>query len=119
MQGTIEEVAFLGSVVRIRVRFGENAVLLDTFNNPGVAPPARGAKAVVSFGRDDLLAPRGCRGELELHPHAGECRDEAVVVCRTIVVPVGADAEIDLRLVVVEILDDEGAPRPTLGTQRC
>jgi putative spermidine/putrescine transport system ATP-binding protein len=55
MQGTIEEVEFLGSVVRIRVRFGENAVLLDTFNNPGVAPPPRGAKAEVSFGRDDLL----------------------------------------------------------------
>ncbi|MCB1501663.1 MAG: ABC transporter ATP-binding protein [Bauldia sp.] len=55
MQGTIEEVAFLGAVVRIRVRFGENAVLLDTFNNPGVAPPPRGSRAEVSFGRDDLL----------------------------------------------------------------
>jgi len=55
MAGTIEEVAFLGSVVRIRVRFGDNAVWLDTFNNPGIAPPARGLKAVVSFDRDDLL----------------------------------------------------------------
>ncbi|HET7716567.1 MAG TPA: ABC transporter ATP-binding protein [Bauldia sp.] len=55
MEGTIEEVAFLGAVVRIRVRFGENAVWLDTFNNPGVAPPARGSKATVSFGRSDLL----------------------------------------------------------------
>ena len=35
MKGTIEEVSFLGAVVRIRVRFGENAVSLDTFNNPG------------------------------------------------------------------------------------
>lgn len=55
MEGTIEEVAFLGSVVRIRVRFGDNALWLDTFNNPGIAPPARGSKAVVSFDRDDLL----------------------------------------------------------------
>jgi putative spermidine/putrescine transport system ATP-binding protein len=55
MEGTIEEVSFLGSVVRIRVRFGDNAVWLDTFNNPGIAPPARGSKAVVSFDREDLL----------------------------------------------------------------
>ena len=55
MSGTIEDVAFLGSVVRIRVRFADNAVSLDTFNNPGVAPPALGAPATVRFGRDDLL----------------------------------------------------------------
>jgi hypothetical protein len=35
MAGTIEEVAFLGSVVRIRVRFGDNAVSDN--------PPAAGA----------------------------------------------------------------------------
>jgi putative spermidine/putrescine transport system ATP-binding protein len=55
MQGTIEEVSFLGSVVRIRVRFKENSISLDTFNNPGVAPPERGSPAVVTFGREDLL----------------------------------------------------------------
>ncbi len=55
MDGTIEEVSFLGSVVRIRVRFGDNAVWLDTFNNPGIAPPARGSRATVSFGREDIL----------------------------------------------------------------
>jgi putative spermidine/putrescine transport system ATP-binding protein len=59
MEGTIEEVAFLGSVVRIRVRFGDNALWLDTFNNPGIAPPARGSKTVVSFDRDDLLLLEG------------------------------------------------------------
>ena len=32
-----------------------NAGATWTFNNPGVAPPERGAPAVVSFGRDDLL----------------------------------------------------------------
>jgi hypothetical protein len=37
------------------VRFGDNAVWLDTFNNPGIAPPVRGSKAVVSFDREDLL----------------------------------------------------------------
>jgi hypothetical protein len=56
MSGAIEEVSFLGAVVRIRVRFGENAVSLDTFNNPGLPPPARGETVTVSFAREDLLA---------------------------------------------------------------
>jgi len=55
MRGTIEDVAFLGSVVRIRVRFGESALSLDTFNSPGSPPPAKGAEVTVGFGRDDLL----------------------------------------------------------------
>jgi len=55
MSGAIEEVSFLGAVVRIRVRFGANAVSLDTFNNPGLPPPARGATVTVSFAREDLL----------------------------------------------------------------
>jgi len=59
MQGTIEEVSFLGSVVRIRVRFQENAISLDTFNNPNTTPPARGSRVTVSFGREDLLVLEG------------------------------------------------------------
>jgi putative spermidine/putrescine transport system ATP-binding protein len=55
MRATIEEVSFLGSVVRVRVRFKEQAVSLDTFNNPSLPPPARGQVVTVSFGRDDLL----------------------------------------------------------------
>ena len=59
MVGTIEEVSFLGSVVRIRVRFKENAISLDTFNNPNAAPPVRGAQVTVTFGREDLLVLEG------------------------------------------------------------
>ncbi len=55
LAGTIEEVSFLGSVVRLRVRFKENAVSLDTFNNPNAPPPARGQPVTVSFAREDLL----------------------------------------------------------------
>jgi putative spermidine/putrescine transport system ATP-binding protein len=55
MQGTIEEVSFLGSVVRIRVRFTENAISLDTFNNPSVPPPERGQSVKVSFTQTDVL----------------------------------------------------------------
>ena len=59
LQGAIEEVSFLGSVVRIRVRFKESAVSLDTFNNPGAPPPQRGEQVTVSFAREDLLVLEG------------------------------------------------------------
>jgi putative spermidine/putrescine transport system ATP-binding protein len=59
MQGTITEVSFLGSVVRIRVSFKDNAVSLDTFNNPSVTPPQRGEPVTVSFAREDLLVLEG------------------------------------------------------------
>lgn len=59
MVGTIEEVSFLGSVVRIRVRFQDNAISLDTFNNPNATPPARGSQVTVSYGREDLLVLEG------------------------------------------------------------
>jgi putative spermidine/putrescine transport system ATP-binding protein len=55
MHGTIEEVSFLGAVVRIRVRFKDNAISLDTFNNPSAQPPERGQSVTVSFARADLL----------------------------------------------------------------
>jgi putative spermidine/putrescine transport system ATP-binding protein len=59
LDGTIEEVNFLGSVVRIRVRFKENAVSLDTFNNPNAPPPKNGEKVTVSFAPEDLLVLEG------------------------------------------------------------
>jgi putative spermidine/putrescine transport system ATP-binding protein len=59
LAGTIEEVSFLGAIVRIRVRFKENAISLDTFNNPGAPPPERGAPVTVSFAREDVLVLEG------------------------------------------------------------
>jgi putative spermidine/putrescine transport system ATP-binding protein len=59
MRGAIEEVHFLGSVVRIRVRFNEHAISLDTFNNPSAPPPQRGEPVTVHFGRKDLLVLEG------------------------------------------------------------
>jgi putative spermidine/putrescine transport system ATP-binding protein len=55
LDGTIEEVNFLGSVVRVRVRFDENVISLDTFNNPNAPPPRHGEKVTVSFAPEDLL----------------------------------------------------------------
>jgi putative spermidine/putrescine transport system ATP-binding protein len=55
MDGVIEEVSFLGAVVRTRVRFGTHAISLDSFNQPGIKPPDKGAPVRVSFAREDLL----------------------------------------------------------------
>ena len=59
MQGTVEDVNFLGSIVRIRVRFGENAVSLDTFNNPSMTLPRQGESVTVSFPGEAVLVLEG------------------------------------------------------------
>ncbi len=59
MRGTVEHVSFLGSVVRVRVRLRENALLLDTFNHPSVAPPVPGQPVVVGFAPENVLVLDG------------------------------------------------------------
>lgn len=55
LRGMIEEITFLGSVVRFRVRFKTGFVSVDTFNNPLAALPQRGSEVAVYFTPDDLL----------------------------------------------------------------
>ncbi len=55
MQGKIDDVSFLGAVVRIRVRFAESVISLDIFNSTVTQPPARGETVTVSFLPDDVL----------------------------------------------------------------
>jgi putative spermidine/putrescine transport system ATP-binding protein len=55
IRGTIDEVSFLGAVVRIRVRIAENSVSLDTFNSPSNPPPKRGDDVTLSFAPEDVL----------------------------------------------------------------
>jgi putative spermidine/putrescine transport system ATP-binding protein len=62
MKGTIEDVSFLGSVMRIRVRLRESAISLDTFNNPAVPAPERGQAVTLCFGHDDVLVLEGVEG---------------------------------------------------------
>ncbi|HUN46879.1 MAG TPA: ABC transporter ATP-binding protein [Stellaceae bacterium] len=59
LSGTVEEVSFLGAVVRIRVRLRESAVSFDTFNNPNVPPPGRGTAVTIGFTREDVLVLEG------------------------------------------------------------
>ncbi len=37
------------------MRLRDNVVTLDTFNNVGQPPPARGEAAILSFAREDVL----------------------------------------------------------------
>ena len=56
LRGTIEDINFLGSIVRIRLRLGPDpaaedatTISLDTFNEPHLALPAVGETATVHF----------------------------------------------------------------------
>jgi putative spermidine/putrescine transport system ATP-binding protein len=55
LSGTIHDVAFLGSVVRVRIDVGGSMLLLDTFNDPSRPPPVAGQKADIRFAPSDVL----------------------------------------------------------------
>jgi putative spermidine/putrescine transport system ATP-binding protein len=57
LTGTVEDVSFLGSIVRSRVRLGgsETTVSLDTFNDPNVTPPAIESSVTISFPPEACL----------------------------------------------------------------
>ena len=55
LKGTIADVDFLGSVLRIKVKAGEETIAFDTFNDPTTPPPAMGDKAEISFSKESLL----------------------------------------------------------------
>jgi putative spermidine/putrescine transport system ATP-binding protein len=55
LEGTVSEVHFLGSVIRIKVNLGRNSVSLDTFNDQHTPPPARGDKIKVNLAATDIL----------------------------------------------------------------
>jgi putative spermidine/putrescine transport system ATP-binding protein len=55
---TIENITFLGSVVRIQVLINSNRFYMDTFNNPFLALPNIGEKAQVTCSREAVLVLR-------------------------------------------------------------
>lgn len=58
LPAVIEEVHFLGSVIRLRARSAGAAVALDTFNRADTPPPPVGAQTEISFsGRDAIVLP--------------------------------------------------------------
>jgi putative spermidine/putrescine transport system ATP-binding protein len=52
LTGTLSNVIFLGSIVRLVLRVGENEIFLDTFNNPHLALPGVGETVTVGFARE-------------------------------------------------------------------
>ncbi|NNU80284.1 ABC transporter ATP-binding protein [Halovulum dunhuangense] len=55
LPGTVEEVSFLGSVVRIRVALASGQVQLDAFNDTTRHPPRPGDACAVHFSSRNLL----------------------------------------------------------------
>ncbi len=55
LKGTVEEVIFLGSVVRIRVRFNENAISFDRFNKTDAILPKRGEAVTLRFPEQSVI----------------------------------------------------------------
>lgn len=55
LHGKVQDVNFLGSVIRVRVKVGEQVISLDGFNQPSVAPPKAGDHVMVSFAPEELL----------------------------------------------------------------
>jgi putative spermidine/putrescine transport system ATP-binding protein len=55
LDGTISEVNFLGSVIRLKVDLGANAINLDTFNDQRTPPPAFNEKVRIGIASSDVL----------------------------------------------------------------
>ncbi|CAB3805404.1 Spermidine/putrescine import ATP-binding protein PotA [Paraburkholderia caffeinitolerans] len=55
LAATVEEISFLGSVVRIRARVSSAIVTLDVFNDPTRILPERGQPVALGFSHDNLL----------------------------------------------------------------
>jgi putative spermidine/putrescine transport system ATP-binding protein len=55
LSGKVAEVSFLGSVIRLKVDLGDNAVHLDTFNDQRTPPPQFGAPVTIGIASEDVL----------------------------------------------------------------
>ncbi len=49
LRGEVQDVAFLGSVVRVRVQLAEQALNYDMFNSPNLIPPKHGETITLGF----------------------------------------------------------------------
>jgi putative spermidine/putrescine transport system ATP-binding protein len=56
---TVEDVSFLGSIVRTRVRVGKETLSFDQFNDPSLTASAIGEAITVSFSRESTLVLEG------------------------------------------------------------
>jgi putative spermidine/putrescine transport system ATP-binding protein len=59
LRGTVEDVSFLGSIVRTRVKIGDETLSFDQFNDPSMTPSAIGETITVSFSPEASLVLEG------------------------------------------------------------
>jgi putative spermidine/putrescine transport system ATP-binding protein len=59
LPATVEEVHFLGSVIRLRANIAGRRVSLDTFNRADTPPPAIGAAVEISLSARDAIVLQG------------------------------------------------------------
>ena len=52
---TVENITFLGSIVRIQIRIGNTLLNMDTFNNPFLELPKIGDPVEVTCSREAVL----------------------------------------------------------------
>ena len=55
LEGKVENITFLGSIVRIHVNLGRVRLVMDTFNNPHLELPAIGDKTWISCSSEAVL----------------------------------------------------------------
>lgn len=55
LDATIENITFLGSVVRIQIKIGNSSFNMDTFNNPFLELPKIGSKQQVTCSKEAVL----------------------------------------------------------------
>jgi len=55
LEGKVAEVHFLGSVIRLKVDLGGNAISLDTFNDQRTPPPTHGTPVRLGIASSDVL----------------------------------------------------------------
>ncbi|MBA3868557.1 MAG: ABC transporter ATP-binding protein [Chloroflexota bacterium] len=58
LNGAVDDVSFLGSVVRVRVRLETQHVNFDSFNNPNLVPPAIGQAVSLNFMPEACMVVR-------------------------------------------------------------
>ncbi len=58
VHGAVDDVSFLGSVVRVRVRLETQHINFDTFNNPNLKPPTIGQPVSLSFMPEACMVVR-------------------------------------------------------------
>jgi putative spermidine/putrescine transport system ATP-binding protein len=55
IQCMVENITFLGSIVRVQLHLGESLLYMDTFNNPFLELPKLGDKAEITFSAEAVL----------------------------------------------------------------